>query len=234
MQIVWCVVRKTYGFHKKEDHIALTQIVEMTGLKKPNAQRAITKLKDKNLLVIKKDNHIGNVYQLNKNIDNWVRLAKKITDKVVIKKDKLRASKKITKQTSILRHTKELIYKDNTKDIESEAVASPTPKEKSKLFFKGITDFLEKSRTTPEAIAMGELLKRLSLEYGVEDLKRKQYFWDEIVKFGDHWQEMDHLGKKERWELQKTFEVERRLRTWLANSRKWAIKDNKPKGRQIS
>ena len=56
MQIFWFILRKTYGFNKKFDAIALSQFLAATGLKKPNICRALKKLADLNMVVIKKDN----------------------------------------------------------------------------------------------------------------------------------------------------------------------------------
>lgn len=130
-----------------------------------------------------------------------------------------------TKAVAKLPHTKDNT-KDNTKESGVvEAKASPTPKEKTKFFFKGITDFLEKKKTS-EAELLGEILKKLSTEYGVESLQKKKKFWDEIVDFGDYWQEKTHNGKYEKWELQKTFDVEKRLRKWFRNNEKWSFNRN--------
>jgi hypothetical protein len=65
---------------------------------------------------------------------------------------------------------------------------------------------------------------------------RKRALWDEVVKVGkdksyhkdmclefyDHWTEMNPGGKKMRFEMQKIFDVEKRLRTWLSNDKKWS------------
>ncbi len=103
--VLWSIIRKTYGFKKKEDHIALSQFQIMTGMKKPTIQRAISKLSAKKLIVIKKDNQIGNMYRFNKHFDEWSQLSKKITSpKGGIKKD--------NRGESLLRHTKET----NTKE----------------------------------------------------------------------------------------------------------------------
>jgi len=78
-QVLDCVFRKTYGYHKKEDWIANSQIVEMTGMKKGNASRALSKLIT-NKIVIKTDNKL----RLNKNYKDWVSfksLSKVITGK---------------------------------------------------------------------------------------------------------------------------------------------------------
>ncbi len=50
---------------------------------------------------------------------------------------------------------------------------------------------------------------------------------DEFAKFVSYWTELNGTGKKQKWQLQKTFEVRRRLATWFANIRK------NPKGKGI-
>jgi len=48
---VWlCILRKTYGFRKKEDWIALSQIEKMTKITSQNVARTISKLKEKNMI----------------------------------------------------------------------------------------------------------------------------------------------------------------------------------------
>jgi hypothetical protein len=111
---------------------------------------------------------------------------------------------------------------NNNNKEKREAIASPpTPKDRTKSFFKGITDLMLKEKT-PEAEAMAELLRKVSSEQGIESWIKKKAFWDEIVKFGDYWQEKDQLGKKEKWQMQKTFEVDKRLQTWLRRAGQWS------------
>lgn len=131
------IIRKTYGFNKKEDWIALSQFVKSTGLRKPTVQRALKKLLIMNT-IIKKDNGLGVTYGLQKDCDQWKPLPKKIT--VIIKdnkglqkeyprdskkstggglqKDNEGDSKKIIRGDSKKDTTKDYITKDNiTKDI---------------------------------------------------------------------------------------------------------------------
>lgn len=119
-QVFDCILRKTYGYHKTEDAISLSQFCLATNLKKPNVVRSISKLIAVNL-IIKKDNDKENLYSINKNFDTWKPLSKKITLskrlKTVIKKDNETVIKKDTYK----------IYKDtkdnkDTKDIYSLAV----------------------------------------------------------------------------------------------------------------
>ena len=103
MQCLWVILRKTYGWHKKEDKISLSQFAQMTGLKRQNVLRAINKLSSKKIIgVIKNDDSQINIYNINKNFDVWKPLSKKITG--VINIDNQVSSKKI--------HTKETITKE--------------------------------------------------------------------------------------------------------------------------
>jgi len=59
---------------------------------------------------------------------------------------------------------------------------------------------------------------------GVEENVAKQ----EIKKFISYWTELNSSGKKQRWQLEKTFEVNRRLTTWLNKTKEFnKIKNNK-------
>ncbi len=111
MNVFMAIIRKTYGWNKKEDRIALSQLSEMSGLKKPNVLRAIHKLESMNLIsVIKKDNDYIPNYCFNKNYEKWKPLSKKIT--TVIKKDNSVIKLATTINTkSINTITKDNIYK---------------------------------------------------------------------------------------------------------------------------
>jgi phage replication O-like protein O len=84
------IIRKTYGFKKKEDAISNSQFCEATGLKKGNVSRAIKVLVEKKI-VIKNDNRKIPTYQFNKTYSQWKELSKKKPvikkETVVIKKD---------------------------------------------------------------------------------------------------------------------------------------------------
>lgn len=122
-QVFDAVIRKTYGFNKKEDAIANYQIVEMTGLKRQNAHRAMKKLLE-HKLVIKTDylKNKGNVYKINKDYSQWMPFViktdykKKVSSKLIRK-----SSRRIThvirsddKMSSELMDTKDNNhFKDN-------------------------------------------------------------------------------------------------------------------------
>lgn len=112
-----CILRKTYGWHKKKDKISFSQFAKYTGLKRQNVLRALKKLSSKKIIaVIKKDDNHTNSYCFNKQYHQWSSVIKKdTTPKGVIKKDDTLSSKKMTKVSSKKIHTidkKDTITKD--------------------------------------------------------------------------------------------------------------------------
>ena len=73
-QVILCIIRKTYGFHKKIDYITNTQICEGTGLVKSTVSRAVTVLKQRNIIT-RNGKHIG----LQKDWEQWQKLAEQAT-----------------------------------------------------------------------------------------------------------------------------------------------------------
>jgi hypothetical protein len=67
-----------------------------------------------------------------------------------------------------------------------------------------------------------------------EELSKKyncdiNFIGNEINKFIAYWTEPNKSGTKQRWEMEKTFELTRRLATWLNNIEKFNKSTNKPK-----
>jgi len=129
MQCLLFIIRKTYGWNKKEDSIALSQFVDATGINMPNVCRALKGLIDKNI-IIKKDNRAIAKYLFNKKYKTWKPLSKKIT---IIKKDNLPLSKKIDTKDTITKDIKK-IYKRKIPDV-----FPLTDKLKEYAFKKGIS-----------------------------------------------------------------------------------------------
>jgi phage replication O-like protein O len=64
-QVLDSILRKTYGWNKCEDPIALSQFVEMTGLNKPHIVRSINGLLLKKVIIItQKGNDTAKVLNL--------------------------------------------------------------------------------------------------------------------------------------------------------------------------
>lgn len=73
-QVLLCIIRKTYGFQKKVDYIANSQIVDATGLGKTVVSRTLHKLSDMNIIIRK-----GKVIGLQKDWEKWQKLAESST-----------------------------------------------------------------------------------------------------------------------------------------------------------
>ncbi len=230
-QILVIIWRKTYGYQKKQDKISNSQFVQLTGLKKGNVSRALSKLITSNI-VIKIDNNHGGIpeYGFNKKYKEWNQTVikidnKRISEKLLSKKKPL-LSKTITKVINIdnkplskLMDTKERKKKEIIQKKGDFSEKIQTPKDRTKEFFKGVEDMQKKieDKEFPETTEMEKLKKFLTglmLKYPDVD---KKSLWDEILKFQRYWTELNHTGNKERWQQQATFMVERRLVTWLGN-----------------
>jgi len=61
------IIRKTYGWNKKTDWIALSQISENTCILKPNVSRTIKRLQSRNIITRDNHRHVG----LQKDYEKW-------------------------------------------------------------------------------------------------------------------------------------------------------------------
>ncbi|KAB0668954.1 replication protein [Oryzomonas sagensis] len=112
MQVFMTIMRKTYGYGKKSDVIALSQLSDATGIVKTHISRAISKLENMNMIVTQKGNAKGTSYGINKNYNTWLLLPKKVTlpKKVIIvtQKGNLPLPKKVnTKERESFKEKKE-------------------------------------------------------------------------------------------------------------------------------
>jgi len=78
-QVLDSIIRKTYGWHKKEDEISLSQFKEMTGLSSVHIIRARGKLLSMNIIVVTQKGNRGNLtYSVQKDYSKWRALPKKV------------------------------------------------------------------------------------------------------------------------------------------------------------
>lgn len=101
MQILLVIIRKTYGFGKKEDWIAFSQFLE-TGIVKTHISRSLDKLVEMNL-VTKKGNKSRITYGVNKDYRTWKALPKKVT---VTKKGNNELPKKVLTKEKVTKEKK--------------------------------------------------------------------------------------------------------------------------------
>lgn len=85
-QVFDVIIRKTYGFKKKGDFIALSQLAEATGLKKQHAHRAQRKLEKMNMIsVTKKGYNAPSFISINKDYETWISAPKSVTKRAYTK-----------------------------------------------------------------------------------------------------------------------------------------------------
>lgn len=71
-QCLCVILRKTYGWDKKDDHIGYEQFMKATGFSKSNLKENLKWLEDRNIIIIdKKFNKKGFMYTFNKNYETW-------------------------------------------------------------------------------------------------------------------------------------------------------------------
>lgn len=66
LRVLHAIIRKTYGFGKKNDYIAFSQITELTKIKKTHVSRTVAALLSYNIVT-----KLGNNLGINKNISQW-------------------------------------------------------------------------------------------------------------------------------------------------------------------
>jgi phage replication O-like protein O len=77
-QVLDFIIRKTYGYNKKEDCISLSQFELATKLHKNSICKALAKLRNMNLIT-QKVNEVANSYSFNKHYTTWKPLPKRVT-----------------------------------------------------------------------------------------------------------------------------------------------------------
>lgn len=93
------------------------------------------------------------------------------------------------------------IYTENTTENTTEREDTPSQ------IFKNFLSF-----SSQERISLLE--KKLNRNLGMEEEQ-------EIERFVDYWTEPNKSGTKQRWELERTFDLIRRIRTWFNNMNKF-------------
>lgn len=133
-------------------------------------------------------------------IDTEVKLSK-----AKLSKAKLKPKAPVGKPTETAPKTATEVH------IESQNEVIRTPKEKAKLFFEGVVKLTNKE----EVPWLKDLLTAIA---ATNQSMQKGVIWGEIKAFTDYWTELTHTGQRQRWECQKTFEVEKRLKTWFSRA----------------
>jgi phage replication O-like protein O len=176
MQVMWVIFRKTYGWHKKEDAISLGQFSQMTGLTRIHVLRAINKLLPKKVIrVTKNGNNSVNVYEFNKDYEEWVVLPKKVT-----------VTKKGNKVLPIM-GTKVLPKKVHTKEKKETKQKKDAPSPEVKIAIDYFFEAVERQKGFKPQIAVKDAaLVKKNLKYGIDHIRDQIDFFLSHTKSDEH------------------------------------------------
>ena len=109
-RVLWFLLRKTYGWKKKSDRIALSQFSKGLGLDRRLVHRALKKLStEKKMIVISRDDKNRPTYGFQKDYSKWRMSSRKMT---VIGTDDGVSSTEMMGVSSVEMNTKETITKE--------------------------------------------------------------------------------------------------------------------------
>lgn len=195
IRIIWVVLRKTWGWGKKEDWISFSQFRELTGLLDPHISRTLKRLVSRNILTKN-----GNCYGLQKDYQNWYGELPKMVSQVT-KNGKSPRVKELPKMVDTKESkntiTKDTIQKKGTSPAEITRNFIDSVLSKNDNYYLLVQGVSQKYKIPPEVVRR------------------------EVDSFTRYWTELNKSGTKQKWELEKTFEVTKRLQTWFNNISKY-------------
>lgn len=210
-RIIWCVFRKTYGWHKSTDKISLTQFEKMTGLKNKYVCKAIKDLEDRNMIIVDRNNHI-NIYKFNSDYDTWEpRDSIKTGNTPRIGTPKI-GSSQIKEQGLPKMGVKTLpkmgVTKEKKETLQKKHIyRSDEPKEQIEEIIMYLNKSASKNFRSNKADTIKSIKARLNEGYKIDDLKKvidiktsqwKETEWDKYLRpktlFGNKFE--DYLNEK--------------------------------------
>jgi len=91
---------------------------------------------------------------------------------------------------------------------------------------KGLNNYLQRVMITPKDKDQDKDIDKRQdkfIDQVNEVIKQKKYSNDETNNFVDFWTERNNANTKMRFELQQTFDISRRLATWVRNNKEWKL-----------
>jgi len=104
-RVLWCILRKTYGWDKKLDWIAGSQFKKITKLDRRHTFRTLEKLAKRQIIVIHRDDKKKRTYGIQKNYERWILSSNEMTNGKA-------SSKEMTHLSSKEAHTTDTITTD--------------------------------------------------------------------------------------------------------------------------
>jgi phage replication O-like protein O len=206
LRVLLAIIRKTWGWGKKEDWLSVSQLSKMTGIAERQISQSLASLRSSG--IISRDTRTG-VTNFVKDWEVWTNPAPQRTPALqrrmrhsaltpALQRPKPLRSSADTKDTL----TKATTTKENNyKGIEAVKLSTPTPAQDADRFFNS------PEKREPVISMMMEKLKL-----------PEQVVRSEMDRFVMYWTEPERSGKRVRWEREPTFEVRRRLVTWFSRA----------------
>jgi len=201
------------GFHTQKAFPSQSLMAYQHNISVKAVRRAIKKLAEYNIIMIERHREKG------KFVNYIYTLLDKSEWKPINQRTKTTYGQPADKNTT---RQKTTMVKVPTKDNK----VSNDNKDKNK-------DNKEERKTLSPAEEMKSFLEggKLAVEIAAKIIEKSGMpqitVVNELVNFRGYWTELNGTGKKQRWEMEKTFELKRRLGTWFRNANKFS--NNKKK-----
>lgn len=174
-QVLLYIIRKTYGFHKKVDYIANSQIVQATGLCKAVVSRCLSGLNDMEM-IIRKGKFIG----FQKDWERWkLAISSTITPKVssLVNNQELAEQSTLDIKLAEQSTSKKLAISSTELAISSTKVSSPAVAQKIKdTLTKDNNTVVSFKKTISDNLWLSELKERFpSVDVSLELVKMQEW-----------------------------------------------------------
>jgi len=160
-RVLWFIIRKTYGWHKKTDRIPLSQIAEGTGLLKPNICRALKSLIAHKLVIRTDKKQVG----FQKDYEQWQ--VQKLSVPII-------GEKVISSDNGVISSDNKRLSVPITKVISSDTLKRK--KEKKETYQKkapsAFEDYIKELKIEFSNLDVDEELKKFRLWWEGKSLKR--------------------------------------------------------------
>ena len=207
-KVVYVMLARFVGNDTQECYPSNKKLSETTGLTTRTIVNSIRHLEERGYVEVDRKSGKVNYYQLN-------RVGEKSS---LVKNDNSTSEKRI--QVPVKNKHTNNTYNNNTYNNNigkmKKLKEKTTPAEEMKLFLEDKDFFQRVVESVVEKIDASE-------EYVVGELKAFRAYWSELNK----------SGTKQRWEFQPTFQLNRRIATWLRNGAKFRQSKGKSIGISI-
>jgi len=224
LRIILAVMRFTYGFQRKSAQLSISFLSQATKIPLRHVQFTVKNLISKNVLIVVNEFrglHSRKI-KLNKNYDCWELV---LTDSVNTKKGLVMTNPVNTSDTDsdITKpngsDTDSVITSDTDSDITSDDQSGHPRKKTRKKTLKKRSSFSIKQAHTKQKTNLNKE-ERAHL-FAEKVYSKIGYPKDELGKFIEYWTESGEKQKELRFEMEKVFDINRRLKTWFQNKEKW-------------